>query len=90
MLNYMSDLQWTLMMYPSSLMWLAKYSLAALQTMYFPLSSGLGTNLMTDEVHSPLLLDPVSCVLVTAKTKTVVEFKALKTQQNCQKCKISF
>ena len=44
-------------MYPSSLTRSGKYSLVALQTMYFPLSSGLATNLMTDEVHSscPLL-----------------------------------
>ena len=55
--NLLSNLQWTLIMYPSSLTRSGKYSLVALQTMYFPLSSGLATNLMTDEVHSscPLL-----------------------------------
>ena len=50
--NLLSNLQWTLIMYPSSLTRSGKYSLVALQTMYFPLSSGFATNLMTDEVHS--------------------------------------
>lgn len=62
--NLLSNLQWTLIMYPSSLTRSGKYSLVALQTMYFPLSSGLATNLMTDEVHSP-------CPLLSASESEV-------------------
>ena len=62
-------------MYPSSLTRSGKYSFVALQTMYFPLSSGFATNLTTEEVHSAASLlwaesaDPDEDTAVTSNSR---------------------